>query len=43
LHFGFDDPSDATGTEAYIRNEFIRVRDEIRNCFRKFYEEQIGT
>ena len=41
LHIGFDDPSHATGTEEFIWNEFIRVRDEIKNGFFKFYSEQI--
>ncbi len=41
LHIGFDDPSHATGTEEYIRSEFIRVRDEIKKGFYKFYIEQI--
>jgi len=38
LHMGFDDPSHATGTEAFIKSEFIRVRDEIRAGFLKFYQ-----
>jgi len=29
VHIGFDDPADATGTEAEILAEFRRVRDEI--------------
>ena len=37
LHIGFDDPSDAQGTEAFILSEFRRVREEIRNRFREFY------
>jgi len=41
LHIGFDDPSHAVGTEEYIWSEFIRVRDEIREGFYKFYKEQI--
>ena len=41
LHIGFDDPSHATGTDEFIRSEFIRVRDEIKEGFRKFYDEQI--
>jgi len=38
---GFDDPSHAVGTDEFIRNEFIRVRDEIREGFWKFYNEEI--
>lgn len=41
LHIGFDDPSHAEGTEAFIWSEFIRVRDEIKEGFYKFYIEQI--
>lgn len=41
LHIGFNDPSHATGTEAFIRGEFIRVRDEIREGFYKLYTEEI--
>jgi arsenate reductase (thioredoxin) len=41
LHIGFDDPSHATGTEEFIWSEFIRVRDEIKEGFYKFYVEQI--
>lgn len=41
LHIGFDDPSLAVGTEDFIRSEFIRVRDEIKEKFYKFYIEQI--
>ena len=41
LHIGFDDPSHVVGSEEFIHSEFIRVRDEIRNEFRKFYVEQI--
>lgn len=37
LHIGFDDPSHATGTEEFIWSEFIRVRDEIKEGFYKFY------
>ena len=41
LHIGFDDPSHAEGTEEFIRSEFIRVREEIKEGFYKFYAEQI--
>jgi len=41
LHIGFDDPSHATGTDKFIWSEFIRVRDEIKEGFYKFYVEQI--
>jgi arsenate reductase (thioredoxin) len=41
LHIGFDDPSHATGTEEFIWSEYIRVRDEIKAGFRKFYEDHL--
>ncbi|MDD3079778.1 MAG: arsenate reductase ArsC [Paludibacter sp.] len=41
LHIGFDDPSHAVGTEDFIWSEFIRVRDEIKADFYKFYLENI--
>lgn len=41
LHIGFDDPSHAVGTDEFIWSEFIRVRDEIKEGFWKFYIEQI--
>lgn len=37
LHIGFDDPSDAVGTPAFVRHEFQRVRDEIKARFHDFY------
>lgn len=37
IHIGFDDPSHAVGTEEFIHSEFIRVRDEIKVEFEKFY------
>lgn len=41
LHIGFDDPSHVVGTEEFIWSEFIRVRNEIKEGFFKFYEENI--
>jgi arsenate reductase len=41
LHIGFDDPSHAVGTEEFIWSEFIRVRDEIKDGFYRFYVENI--
>ena len=41
LHIGFDDPSHLTGSEEYIRSEFIRVREEIKEGFYKLYKEEI--
>lgn len=42
LHIGFDDPSHAVGTPEFIDSEYIRVRDEIKEGFFKFYSEQIA-
>jgi arsenate reductase len=41
LHIGFEDPSYATGSEDFIWSEFVRVRNEIKEAFHKFYIEQI--
>jgi arsenate reductase len=41
LHIGFDDPSHAVGTDEFIWGEFIRVRDEIKEGFWKFYQEDL--
>ena len=41
LHIGFDDPSHASGTDAYIWSEFCRVRDEIKERFWEFYIEHL--
>lgn len=43
LHIGFEDPADATGTEEEILSEFRRIRDEIKNEFYKFYEENLRS
>lgn len=37
LHIGFEDPSEAIGTNEFIMSEFRRVRDEIKTEFQKFY------
>ncbi|MCB9002192.1 MAG: arsenate reductase ArsC [Bacteroidales bacterium] len=37
LHIGFDDPSNAKGSNDFILSEFRRVRDEIKAEFFKFY------
>ena len=36
LHIGFDDPAEATGTEAEVFGEFRRIRDEIRKRMHAF-------
>ena len=41
IHLGFEDPSDARGSEEFIMGEFRRIRDEIRTTFYKFYNDLI--
>jgi len=41
LHIGFKDPTEAVGTEEEILSEFRRIRDEIKNDFYKFYQENL--
>jgi len=38
---GFEDPSQAKGTNEYILSEFRRVRDEISKGFYTLYTTQI--
>jgi len=37
LHIGFDDPSDAIGTDEFVMKEFRRVRDEIQAKFKEIF------
>jgi len=41
LHIPFDDPADAQGTEEEIMPVYRRVRDEIKERFKIFYDEEI--
>ena len=43
LHIGFDDPAEAIGTEEEILDVFRRVRDEIQNDFKIFFNKHIKT
>ena len=43
LHIGFDDPSDAVGSDEFVMSEFRRVRDEIKECFERFYTAAIAA
>lgn len=36
IHWGFDDPAEATGTDAEVLGTFRRVRDEIRTRLKQF-------
>ena len=41
LHIGFDDPAEATGTQEEVLAVFRRVRNEINQRFRKFYNDNL--
>jgi len=41
LHIGFDDPTYAEGSDDFIWSEYRRVRDEIKQAFQKFYQQNI--
>jgi arsenate reductase len=43
LYIGFADPADAVGTEDEIMPVYRRVRDEIKNKFIVFYEENLKS
>jgi len=43
LHFGFEDPSNATGSEEFIISEFRRIRDSIKDTFYKFYLSELKS
>lgn len=41
LHMGFEDPSEATGTDEHIWGQFRIIRDGIKNAFYKLYVEEM--
>jgi arsenate reductase len=43
FHWSFDDPAEATGTEAEVLHTFRRVRDEIRSRIIELLERNPGT
>lgn len=43
LHLGFDDPSEATGSDEFIWGEFRKTRDDIKKTFYQFYVEKIKS
>ena len=43
LHIGFDDPSDAKGSDEFVASECRRVRDEIIVRFKKFYNDELKS
>jgi arsenate reductase (thioredoxin) len=42
LHIGFDDPTEATGTEEEVLAVFRLVRDEIKIQFQNFYTDDLS-
>ena len=42
VHIGFDDPAAFQGTKEEIKNEFRRVRDEIFDRFKVFYQNTLS-
>lgn len=43
IHLGFEDPSHARGSEAFIDSEFRRIRDLIKEEFTRFYNILLST
>jgi len=41
VHIGFEDPAEARGSEEEVLPVYRKVRDQIRDQFRRFYEETI--
>ncbi len=41
LHIPFEDPADAIGTDEEVLTVYRRVRDEIKERFKIFYNEEI--
>ena len=41
IHIGFEDPAEATGSEEEVLSFYIKIRDEIEESFRNFYENNI--
>ena len=41
IHIGFDDPAEIKGSDDFILNEFRRIRDEIYNKFKIFYNKNL--
>lgn len=41
LHIGFDDPAKITGSSEFVLSEFRRIRDEIKERFYQFYQENL--
>jgi len=42
LHIGFEDPAAVNGKPDYVLSEYRRIRDEIKNKFKQFYNEHLN-
>jgi arsenate reductase len=42
LHIGFEDPSNAVGSDDFIMSEFRRIRDQIKEQFWNFYSKNLA-
>ena len=43
LHIGFEDPAEASGSEDEVLAVFREVRDQIRERFREFYNQNLRS
>jgi arsenate reductase len=43
MHIGFEDPSRLPGSEEEVLPEYRRVRDEIRQRLREFFEKELAA
>ena len=41
LHLGLEDPAEARGTDDHILSVFRRIRDEIKEAFRRMYTQTL--
>jgi len=43
IHMGYEDPSDAVGTDEFVMSEFRRIRDLIKTDFFEFHKKHLMT
>lgn len=41
LHIGFDDPSECEGSASFVKEEFRRIRDAIKEEFSRLYHTEL--
>ncbi len=41
LHIGFDDPSECEGSASFVKEEFRRIRDAIKEKFSRLYHTEL--